>query len=169
MYHLTTVDPRAHVLTTDLLDEPSVYHQSRVSPLINRPMLYHAANPHYSSCSTAVLNSSLLASNPASIVSQCHSASASAAKLVEGPHTGDLMEAGLMSRHQGFGQTALPLGKSSPSGYVHEPTQGKAGTWVELGDQHLVQIGSARRHLEEQALEKVIVKQENYYLEDGEC
>lgn len=171
LYHLTTVDPRAHMLTPDPLDDQSVYYQSRAGTLINSPMLYHTANQHYSNCGTALLCGSPMASHPASAPSQCVSARAPVAKLDEGPHVGDSFEACLMSRHQSFVQTALPLGKSPPSRYIHGQAQGKAGGRVEPGGQRLTQINSGRGNHEERAPERVTVKQENLryaYLEDGE-
>ncbi|XP_051271584.1 nuclear factor of activated T-cells, cytoplasmic 2 [Dicentrarchus labrax] len=163
LYHLTTVDPRAHVLTPDPLDE--VYYQPT---LINSPMLYHTANQHYSNCSTALLGGSPMASHPAS-TPQCVSTRAPVGKLGEGPHVGDSFEACLVSRHQSFVQTALPLGKSPPSRYIHGQAQAKAGSRAEPGSQPVTQIGSGRGNHEERAPERVAVKQENLryaYLED---
>uniref|UniRef100_A0A3P8SW91 RHD domain-containing protein n=1 Tax=Amphiprion percula TaxID=161767 RepID=A0A3P8SW91_AMPPE len=169
LYHLTTVDPRAHVLTTDPLDDQPVYFQSRAGTLINSPVLYHTANQHYSNCSPALPGGSPMASHPASAPSQCVSARTAVGKLSEGPQVGDSFEACLVSRHQGFAQTGLPLGKSPPSRYIQGQTQGKAGSRVEPVGQPLAQIGSARGRHEERAPEKITVKQENLsyaYLED---
>ncbi|XP_059186305.1 nuclear factor of activated T-cells, cytoplasmic 2-like [Centropristis striata] len=165
MYHLTTVDPRAHVLIPDTLDDQPVYYQSRASPLINNPLLYHTANQHYSNCGPALLGGSPMAPHPASAPIQCVSARTPAAKLGEGPQVGDAYEACLPSRHQGFVQTALPLGKSPTSRYIQGQAQGTVGNRVEP----LTQIGSARGNHEEQAPERVSVKQESLryaYLED---
>ncbi|XP_030277218.1 nuclear factor of activated T-cells, cytoplasmic 2 [Sparus aurata] len=172
LYHLTTVDPRAHVLTTDQLDDQPVYYQSRDGTLINNSMLYHTANQHYSNCGAAFLGGSPMASHPASTPSQCVSARASLAKLGEGPHIGDSFEACLMSRHQSFVQTALPLGKSPPSRYIHTQAQAQAPKpvgRVEPSVQCLNQISPGRGNYEERAPERVTVKQENLryaYLED---
>ncbi|XP_008300197.1 nuclear factor of activated T-cells, cytoplasmic 2 [Stegastes partitus] len=166
LYHLTTVDPRAHVLTDPLDDQP-VYFQSRA--LINNPVLYHTANQHYSNCSPALLGGSPMVSHPASAPSQCVSARTPVGKLGEGVQVGDSFEVCLVSRHQGFVQTDLPLGKSPPSRYIQGQIQGKAGNRVEAGGQPLTQIGSARGNHEERAPERITVKQENLsyaYLED---
>ncbi|KAG8007614.1 Nuclear factor of activated T-cells [Nibea albiflora] len=169
LYHLTTVDPRAHVLNPDPLDDQAVYYQPRVSTLINNPMLYHTANQHYSNCSTTLLGGSQMASHSASTPSHCVGPRAPMAKLGEGPQVADSFEACLMSRHESFVQTGLPLGKSPPSRYIHAQAQGKVGSRVEPGDQHLTHISSGRGNHEERASEKVTIKQENLrcaYLED---
>lgn len=161
LYHLTTVDPRAHMLTPDPLDNQTVYY-SRSGTLINSPVLYHTANQHYSNCGTAVLGGSSMASHPAS------APRASVGRLGEGPPVGDSFEACLMSRNQSF---VLPLGKSPPSRYIQGQAQVKAGCRVEPGSQTLTQISSGRGNHEERAPERVTVKQENLryaYLEDGE-
>ncbi|XP_074497353.1 nuclear factor of activated T-cells, cytoplasmic 2 [Sebastes fasciatus] len=165
MYHLTTVDPRSHVLIPDPLDDQPVYYQARASTLINNPMLYHAANQRYSNCGTALLGGSPMTSHPISTPSQCVSARTPVGKLGEGPQGGDSYKACLVSRHQDFVQTALPLGKSPPSRYIQGEAQGKAGSRVEP----LTQISSGRGNHEERAPERVTVKQENLryaYLED---
>lgn len=166
-YHLTTVDPRPHELIPDPLDDQPVYYQSRATTLINNPVLYHTANQHYGNCGTALLGGSPMASHTATIPSQSMSARTSVGKLAEGPQVGDSFEACLVSRHQGFVQTPLPLGKSPPSRYIQGQAQGKVGSRVEP----LTQIGSERGNHEERAPERVTVKQENLhyaYLEDGE-
>lgn len=171
LYHLTTVDPRAHGLTPGPLDDPSVYYQPRPATLINSPMLYHTANQRYSNCGTALLSGSPMASHSASTPSQCVSARAPVGKLGEDHQVGDSLEACLMSRHQSFVQTALLLGKSPPSRYVQSQAQGKAGGRVEPGGQPLTQVDSGRGNYEERGPERVTVKQENLryaYLEDGE-
>ncbi|XP_039972313.1 nuclear factor of activated T-cells, cytoplasmic 2-like isoform X2 [Xiphias gladius] len=158
LYHLATVDPRACVLTPDPLDDQSVYYQARAGTLINSPVLYHSANQCYSSCGTTLLGGSPIVSHPAT-PSQCVSARTPMAKLSEGPQVGDSFEACLLSRHQSFVQTTLPLGKSPPLRYIQGQAQGKAGCRVEPG----------RGNHEEQAPERVTVKQENLsyaYLED---
>ena len=160
------------MLPPDPLDDQQVYYQSRAGALINSPMLYHTANQHYSNCGAALLGGSPMASHPAPAPSQCVGARAPVAKLGESTQVGDSFEACLMSRHQGFVQTALPLGKSPPSRYVHVQAQGKAGGRVEAGGQRLTQISTGRGNHEDQAPERVTVKQENLryaYLEDGEC
>lgn len=167
LYHLTTVDPRAPVLTPEPLDDQPVYYQPIAGTLINSPVLYHTASQRYSNCGTALLGGSSMGSHFASTPSQCVSARTPVAKLAEGPQVGDAFEACLASRHQGFVQTALPLGKSPPSRYIQAHAQGKAGCQVES----LTQIGSVRGHHEEQAPERITIKQENLsysYLEDGE-
>ncbi|XP_054472545.1 nuclear factor of activated T-cells, cytoplasmic 2 [Anoplopoma fimbria] len=164
MYHLTTVDPRAHVLIPDPLDNQPVYYQSRASTLINNPVLYHAANQRYSNCGTAP-HGSPMASHPSSTPSPCVSVRTPMGKLGEGPQVGDSFKSCVASRHQSYMQTALPLGKSPPSRYIQGQAQGKAGSRVEP----LTQIGSGRGNLEERAHEGVTVKQENLpyaYLED---
>ncbi|XP_031157885.1 nuclear factor of activated T-cells, cytoplasmic 2 isoform X1 [Sander lucioperca] len=165
MYHLTTVDPRAHVLIPDPLDDQPVYYQSRAGTLINNPVLYHTADQRYSNCGATLLGGSQMASHPASTPSQCVSARTPVGKVGECPQVGDSFEACLMSRHQSFVQTALPLGKSPPSRFIQGDVQGKAVSRVEP----LTQISSGRGNHEEQATEKVTVKQENLryaYLED---
>lgn len=166
LYHLTTVDTRPHVLASDPLDDQPAYYQSRAGTLINTPMVYHTTNQqHYNSCGAAHLGGSPGASHPASTAGQC----VPVGKLVEGPHVGDSFEACLVTRHQSFVQTALPLGKSPPSRYHHGQAQGKAGSGVEPGGQTLTQIRSGREDHEEQIPGRVAVKQENLryaYLED---
>lgn len=167
--YLTTVDPRAHVLTPDPLDDQRVYYQPRTGTLINNPVLYHAANQRYTNCSTTLLGASPVASHPASTPSQC--ARNPVAMLGEDPQGGGSLEACFMSRNQGFVQTALPLGKSPPSRYIQGQAPGRAGSHMEPEGQHLTQMGSARGNHEERAPERVTVKQENLsyaYLEDGE-
>lgn len=159
LYHLTTVDPRACMLTPDPLDDQSVYYQSRANTLINSPMLYHTANQRYSSCGTTILGGSPMASHPAS--TPIVSARTPVGKVSEGPQVGDSFEACLMSRHQNFMQTTLPLGKSPPSRYIQGQPQVKTGCRAEPG----------RGNHEDRAPERVTVKQENLsyaYLEDGE-
>ncbi|XP_029286549.1 nuclear factor of activated T-cells, cytoplasmic 2 [Cottoperca gobio] len=163
MLHLTTVDPRAHVLIPDPLDDQPVYYQSRAGTQINNPGMYHPANQRYSSCGTALHGGSPMASHAASTPSHCVSARTPVGKQDEGPQVGDSFEACLVSRHQSFVQTALPLGKSPPSRYFQGQAQGKAGGRVEP------QIFSGRGNHEERAPERVTVKQENIryaYLED---
>ncbi|CAG5978920.1 unnamed protein product [Menidia menidia] len=156
MYHLTTVDPRGMV-TPEALDE-SAYYQSQACTLINNPVMYHTANQRYSSCSTGF-------SYPSH--TPCHSVSARvpAAKMVRSPQAGDSLGACSMSRHQSYAQSPLSLGKSPPTKYI----QGKAGSHVEPGVQLLSQVGSARGIHDDQAQEKITIKQENMsyaYLED---
>ncbi|XP_041634300.1 nuclear factor of activated T-cells, cytoplasmic 2 [Cheilinus undulatus] len=149
LYHLTTVDPRAHMVIPDRLDDHPVYYQSRASPLISNPMVFQTANQHYSNCGTS------------------GSARAPVGKLGEYPLAGDSFEASFVLRHQV--QTALPLGKSPPSTYVQGQTQVKAGSQVEAGSQGLTQISVGRGNHEERAPERVAIKQEinRYaYLED---
>ncbi|XP_034389468.1 nuclear factor of activated T-cells, cytoplasmic 2 [Cyclopterus lumpus] len=163
-YHLTTVDPRAHVLIPDPLDDQPVYYQHRANTLTNNPALYHTANQRYSNCGTA-LHGSPMASHPTSAPSLCVSVRTPMAKLGEGPQVGDSFKACVVSRHQSYMQAALPLGKSPPSGYIQAQAQGKAGSRVEP----LTQIDSGRGNHEERAPEGVTVKQENLryaYLED---
>ncbi|XP_061582796.1 nuclear factor of activated T-cells, cytoplasmic 2 [Cololabis saira] len=159
MYHLTTVDPRAQILTPDPLDEP-VYYQSRAGALINSPVMYHSPNQHYSNCSPTLL--SHLAATP----SPCAAARTPVARQGDCPQPADAFEACLVtSRHQGFAQTSVPLGKSPPSRYV----KGKAGSGVEAASQPLTQVRSARGNHDERAPERIMVKQENInyaYLED---
>ncbi|KAK2861825.1 hypothetical protein Q5P01_001358 [Channa striata] len=147
LYHLATVDPRACMLTSDH-DQP-LYYQTRTASndprqLINSPMMYHT---------------SPLASHPVSTPSQCVSARTPVGKVSEGPQVADSFEACLVSRHQSFVQTPLPLGRSPPSGYIQVQAQAKAGSRVE----------PCRGNHEEQTTERVTVKQENLsyaYLED---
>ncbi|GAA6216767.1 nuclear factor of activated T-cells, cytoplasmic 2-like [Lates japonicus] len=157
LYHLTTVDPRACMLTPDPSDDQSVYYQSRANTLINSPMLYHTANQRYSSCGTTLLGGSPMASHPAS--TPIVTARTPVGKVSEGPQVGDSFEACLMSRHQNFVQTTLPLGKSPPSRYIQGQPQVKTGCRAEPG----------RGNHEDRAPERVTVKQENLsyaYLED---
>ncbi|KAL3058281.1 hypothetical protein OYC64_010455 [Pagothenia borchgrevinki] len=156
MYHLTTADPRAHVVVPDPLDEQPLYYGS----LVNNPGLYHSANQRYSGSGPILLGSSPVASHAASTPSPCVGARTAVGKLDEGPQVGDSYEACFVSRHQSFVQTALPLGKSPPSRYIQGPVQGKAGGRVE---------SLTMRNHEEGAPERVTVKQENLryaYLED---
>ncbi|XP_044206090.1 nuclear factor of activated T-cells, cytoplasmic 2-like [Thunnus albacares] len=169
LYHLANVDQRAHVSTPDPLDDQPVYYQPRASTLTNSPMVYHTANQRYSNCSTTFLCGSPMASHPtnASTSSPRVGARAPVGKLDDGLQIGDSFEACLVTRHQGFVQAALPLGKSPPSRYIQGQAQGKGGCRVETGSQHLTQIG--RSNHDDRAPEKVTVKQENLsytYLED---
>lgn len=160
MYHLTTADPRGHMFTPESFDEPA-YYQSRAGALINSSMMYHTANHMYSNSSAALL------SHSAPTPCQCVNAKTLMAKLGEGPQVGDSFEACLMSRHQAFAQTSLPLGRSPPSRYI----QVKAGSQMEPSGQPLPQIGSVKGNHNEKAPEGIRVKQENLsytYLEDGE-
>ncbi|KAK2915315.1 nuclear factor of activated T-cells, cytoplasmic 2-like [Channa argus] len=159
LYHLTTVDPRACMLTPDRLDDQPLYYQSRASNLINSPIMYHTADQHYSNRGSALLGGSPLASHPISTPSQCVSARTPVGKVSEGPQVVDSFEACLASRHQSFVQTSLPLGKSPPSRYIQSQAQAKAGCRVE----------PCRGNHEEPTTERVTVKQENLsyaYLED---
>lgn len=161
LYHLATADPRACMLTPNPPDDQTVYYQSRASTMISSPVLYHTANQHYSGSSTTLLGGSPLASHPASTPSQCVSARAPVGKLSEGPQVGESFEACLVSRHQTFMQTALPLGKSPPSRHIQGQVQGKV----------VCRIEPSRGNHEERAPERVTVKQENLsytHLEDGE-
>lgn len=171
LYHLTTVDPRAHMLTLDQLDDQPVYYQSRASTLVNNPVFYHTGNQRYNNCSTTLLGGSPMASHPAPTPSQCVTARTTVAKLGEGPQVGDSLEAYALSRNHGFIQTAQPLGKSPPSRYIPGQAQAKAGNRVDPGGQPLTQIGSVRGNHDGRAPEKIMIKQENLtyaYLEDGE-
>ncbi|XP_026163296.1 nuclear factor of activated T-cells, cytoplasmic 2 [Mastacembelus armatus] len=159
LYHLTTVDPRACMLTPEPLDNQPVYYQSRNSTLINSPLLYHTVNQHYSNCGTALLSGSPKASHSAPSPSQCISVRNPVSKLNDSPQVGEQFEASLVSTHKSFMQTVLPLGKSSPSRYIQSQAQGKAGCRIEPG----------RENNEERVPERVTVKQENLnyaYLED---
>lgn len=161
LYHLATVDPRACMLTSDQLEDQPVYYQSKAGTLINSPVLYHTANQRYSNSGTTLLGGSPKASHLVSTPNQCVSARTPVGKLSEGPQVGDSFEACLVSRHQSFVQTSLPLGKSPPSRYIQSQAQVKAGCRVEPG----------RGNHEERTPERVMVKQENLsyaYLEDGE-
>lgn len=161
LYHLATVDPRACMLTPDQLDDQPVYYQPRAGTLISSPALYHTANQRFSNSGATLLGGSPKASHPVSTPSQCGNARSPVSKLGEGPQIGDSFDACLMSRHQNFVQTVLPLGKSPPSRYIQVQTQLKPGCRVEPG----------RGNHEERAPERVMVKQENLsyaYLEDGE-
>lgn len=171
LYHLTTVDPRAHMLTPDQLDDQPVYYQSRPGTLVNNPVLYHTGNQRYSNCSSALLSGSPMAPHPASAPSQCVSARTPVPKLGEGPQVGDSFDPYSMSRNHGYMQTALPLGKSPPLRYIQSQVQAKVGSRVDPGGQPLAQITPARGNHEERAPEKIMIKQENLsyaYLEDGE-
>ncbi|XP_069004214.1 nuclear factor of activated T-cells, cytoplasmic 2-like [Embiotoca jacksoni] len=162
LYHLTTVDPRAHILRSDPLDDQPLYYQSTADTLMNSPVLYHTVNQRYGNCGAAP-------PHPASAPSHCVGARTPVAKLGEGPQVGDSFEACLVSRHQGFVQTGLPLGKSPPLRYIQGQAQVMAGSRVDSGGQSLTQNSSARGNHEERASEKITVKQENIsyaYLED---
>ncbi|XP_047437738.1 nuclear factor of activated T-cells, cytoplasmic 2 isoform X2 [Mugil cephalus] len=165
--YLATVDPRAHVLTPDPLDDQRVYYQSRTGTLINSPMLYHTGNQRYPNCSTALLGASPMASHQVSAPSQC--ARTPVAMLGEDPQGGGSLEACFVSRNQGFVQTAVQVGKSPPSRYTHGQAPGRGGSHMEPEGQYLTQMSSARGNHEERAPERVTVKQENLsyaYLED---
>ncbi|XP_078139894.1 nuclear factor of activated T-cells, cytoplasmic 2 isoform X2 [Centroberyx gerrardi] len=144
LYHLANVDPRAQ-----LLDDQPVYYQSRASSLISSPALYHTANQHHGN-SGAALHSSMVS----------HLSSTSRAPVAElGSQGDDAFEACLVSRHQGYVQTAVQMGRSPPlpSRYIQAPAPGKPGRRTDPG---------GRGDL---VPERVAVKQENLnhaYLED---
>lgn len=151
LHHLSTVDPRACLLTTDPLDEQSVYYPPKAASV-----LYHTESQRYSGSGAALLGGSPKVFHPASSPNQCGSARTPVGKLSEGPQVSDSFEACLGSRHQSFAQTSLPLGRSPPSRYIHGQGQVKVGCRGEPG----------RGNHEE----RVTVKQENLsyaYLEDG--
>ncbi|XP_038149093.1 nuclear factor of activated T-cells, cytoplasmic 2-like [Cyprinodon tularosa] len=156
LYHLSTVDPRGHMLPPDSLDE-SAYYQSRAGNQVHHnSVMYHTANQFYSNCSTSLMP------HPVPAPSQCVSVRSPMPKLSDGPQVGDSFEACLVSRHQGF---VTPLGKSPPSRYV----QVKAGTPIPPVGQSLTRIGSAKGNYDNKASEKTTIKQENLsyaYLED---
>lgn len=148
------------MLTPEPFDEPA-YYQSRTRALINSSMMYQAANHIYSNSSAALL------SHSAPTPCQCVNAKPLMAKLGDGPQVGDSFEACLMSRHQAFVQTSLPLGRSPPSRYI----QVKTGSPMEPSGQPLPQVGSVKGNDDEKAPKGITVKQENLsytYLEDGE-
>ncbi|XP_060899330.1 nuclear factor of activated T-cells, cytoplasmic 2 [Labrus mixtus] len=152
LYHLTTVDPRAHVLIPDPLDNQPVYYQSRASTLLNIPMVYQTANQQHINCGF-----------------QMDSHSAPEEKLEENPLVVESLEACLVSRHESTVQKVLSLGKSPPSRFVQGQSQVRAGIQVEPDGQTLTQISSNRGNHDDQAPERVTIKQEinRYaYLED---
>ncbi|XP_053171734.1 nuclear factor of activated T-cells, cytoplasmic 2 [Scomber japonicus] len=169
LYHVANVDHRAHMSTPDPLNDQPLYYQSRAGTFINSPMLFQTANQCYSNCSTAFLSGSPMASQPANASTSSPRVTARnpVVKLDEGPQIGDSFEACLATRHQGFVQAALPLGRSPPSRYIQGQSQGKGGCRVEPSSQHLTQIG--RVNHDDPGPERVTVKQENLsytYLED---
>ncbi|XP_029358969.1 nuclear factor of activated T-cells, cytoplasmic 2 [Echeneis naucrates] len=158
-YHLSTVDPRACMLTPNPQDDQTVYFQSRAGTMINNPTVYHSADQYYSSCGTTLLGSSPVSSHPASAPSQCVNTRTPVGKLSEGRQISESLEACLMSEQQSFMQTMLPLGQSPPSRLILGQGQGKTVYKVEPN----------RGNQVERAPEKVTVKQENLsyaYLED---
>ncbi|XP_029006350.1 nuclear factor of activated T-cells, cytoplasmic 2 [Betta splendens] len=159
LHHLSTVDPRACMLTADALDDQAMYYQSKAGSLISSHVLYHTASQQYSSSGTTLLGGSPKALHPASAPSQCVSTRIPVGKLTEGPHAGDSFEACSGPRHRSFVQSSLPLGRSPPLRYIQGQAQGKGGCRGEPdGGNH-----------GEQTPERVIVKQENLsyaYLED---
>ncbi|KAM9409889.1 nuclear factor of activated T-cells, cytoplasmic 2 [Pholidichthys leucotaenia] len=163
LYHLSTVDPRAHVLTRDPLDDQQIYYQARAGTL--NPVMYHLSNQHYSSCSASLLGGSPVASRPVSSHSEC--VSTRVAKLAEGSQTGNSVEAYLVSKNQSYLQTVMPLGRSPPLRSILG--QDKTGSRVETDGHLLTQISSTGVNHKEQAPERITVKQENLsfaYLED---
>lgn len=169
LYQLTTVAPRPHALTPDPLDEPAVYYQPRSGTLMSSPVLYHTTNQCYSNSGHAPFEGSVMASHPASTLDQHLGARTTTAKLGEGHQVGvgDLFEPYLVSRHQGYIQTVLPLGKSPPSRYFK--AQEKNTSPVEPAGQPLTPMSSQRGYHEELSQDKIVVKQENLsqaYLED---
>lgn len=167
-YHLTTMDPRAHAIGSDPLDEELVYYQSRAGALINSPVLYHSPNQRYNNCSTSLLGGSPIGSH-ASTLGQCMSAMMPLAKLSKSPEIEDSFDTYLVSRHLGYMQTVLPLGKSPPSRCIQGQPQGKTESQAEQSGRPLNQSGSDRGFHEKHSPERITVKQENLsyaYLED---
>lgn len=106
LYHLTTIEPRAHMLTPDLLDN-QVYYESRAGTMIDSPVFY-------SSCGTTLVSGAQDASQSAASLGHYVPAGVPAAKQLDGPHEP------LMLQREGFVQKGLLLGKSPPAGQVHD-------------------------------------------------
>ncbi|CAN9511891.1 unnamed protein product [Ophioblennius macclurei] len=165
-YHLTAVDPRAHAIGPDPLDEQLVYYQSRAGTLINSPLLYHSPNQRYNNCSPSHLGGSPIGSH-ASSYGPCVTANMPLAELGKAPEVENSFDTYVVSRHLGYVPPVLPLGKSPPSRCVQGQTQGK--TEVDQSRQPLNQISPARELHEKHSPERITVKQENLsyaYLED---
>lgn len=106
LYHLTTVEPRAHMLTPDPLDN-QVYYESRAGPMINSPMFH-------SSCGAALVGRPQEASQSAASLGHYVPTGVSVAKQLDGP------QEPLMLKREGFVQKASQLGRAAPVAYVHD-------------------------------------------------
>lgn len=109
LYHRANTDFRAHVLTSDPLDDQPGYFQSRAGPL------YDTANQFPSNYATA--------RTPVD-------------KLSEGTQVGESFETCFLRRHQSFVQAALSLGKSPPSRYNRDEPRGRPLTQTGSGRDH---------------------------------
>ncbi|XP_068598927.1 nuclear factor of activated T-cells, cytoplasmic 2-like [Brachionichthys hirsutus] len=168
LYHLNTVDPRACLVTPDPLNDHPVCYRSTTGTLTNSSMFCYSGNQHYSNRGATLFCSSPMATHLVSTPSQCDSARAPVAKLVEGPDVGGSFEDCMMSKLQSLEQKALLLRKSPPIRSIPGQAQGKAGIQVEQASQCPSQIeASSRNH--DGAPAKVTVKEESLhysYLED---
>lgn len=106
LYHLTAVEHRAHMLTPDPLDN-QVYYESRAGTVINNPVFY-------SSCGTILVGGPQDASQSAASLSHYAPTGVPVAKQLDSNHEP------LMLKQEGFVQKASPLGKSPPTGHVHD-------------------------------------------------
>lgn len=117
LYHLTAVEPRAHVLSPSPLDN-QVYYEPRAGAMINSPVFY-------GSCG------STLVAGPQDPVSQSAAAGLGlgryapagvpVAKQLDGPHEP------LMLKREGFVQKASPLGKAPPTGHFLDQADAEGG------------------------------------------
>lgn len=158
LYQRTTVDPRVHVCTPDVLDDQSLYYQSKGGALIGGPMLY-------SNSGSTLFSGSPITLHPSSNFSPCVGTTVPMARPVEAPQ-----DPCLVSRYEGFIQKGTPLGKSPPMRYIHDQAQGRSGSELDLSAQRVSQTSHYGENLEERASEKVTIKQESLryaYLEDG--
>lgn len=94
LYHLNPLEPRAHLLTPDPLDN-QVYYQPRAGTLINSPVFY-------SSCGPTLVGGPLDASQSAAALGHYVPAGVPVAKQLDAPHEP------LMLKREGFVQNASP-------------------------------------------------------------
>lgn len=164
-YQRSTVDPRVQVFTPEVLDDQTVYYQSRGGSLVGSTMLYHAANQHYSNSGTTLFGCSPIALHPSSNFSQSVGTTVPMAKMVEAPH-----DPCSESRYEGFIQKGTSLGKSPPMRYIHhDQAKGRSGCDLDPSGQRMTQ--NSHYGEDERPSEKVTIKQESLryaYLEDGE-
>lgn len=99
------------MLAPDPLDN-QVYYQSRAGTLVNSPVFY-------SGCGPTLISGSLDASQSAAGLGHYVPAGIPVAKQLDGPHEP------LMLRCEGFVQNASALGKSPPTGHVHDHAEGE--------------------------------------------
>lgn len=158
LYQRTTVEPRVHVCTPDMLDNQPLCYPSTGGALIGGSMLY-------SNSGSTLFSGSPITLHASSNFSQCIGTTVPMARLVEGPQ-----DPYLVSKFDGFIQKGTQLGKSPPMRYIHDQSQGRSESELDLSAQRVSQTSHYGENKEERNSEKAPVKQESLryaYLEDG--